>query len=102
MAYRCNISSGEGFNMGDMIKDYKEINKVKKKEKVARKEHSMELLKKHSIPFQVFNNGIHVRVLDPIIEFYPTTGKWIVRSDGKVGFGIDPLLQYLGVWRSDV
>lgn len=52
---------------------------------------SIYVLTKSGIPFQSFNNGIHVRI--GRIDFYPTKDRWI---DGEEeGYGVNELIDHI-------
>ena len=53
------------------------------------------------IPFMCHNNDLHFVIgpysdLQTIVDFWPTTGKWIIRGSQKRGFGLDDLLFNIG------
>lgn len=53
------------------------------------------------IPFKSHNNDMHFVIgpygfNDRIIDFWPTTGKWICRETSKHGRGFDDLLIHIG------
>lgn len=50
---------------------------------------------KNKITVEVKNNGVHFIIkTDPVIDFWPSTGLWIVR-DGQKKRGIKKLLKHL-------
>ena len=51
------------------------------------------------ISFVSKNNGAHLVIchFDLMIDFWPATGRWIVRKSPKEGRGVFKLLKYLGV-----
>lgn len=49
------------------------------------------------IDFDVHNNGIHLIVTDfkgNLIDFWPTTGKWMARK-GESSVGLNNLIRYI-------
>jgi len=81
--------------------DLGEIYSIMKKNSIAKKESNKEfstnLLIKLGIDFETKNNGIHLIITTDILElidFYPSTGKWIPR--GKKSYrGIKNLIKYI-------
>ncbi len=53
--------------------------------------------KKHHIPFKMVECGRRFTVVDPLVDYWPYTGKWIVIGDGHKGRGLNTLMQYLGI-----
>ena len=81
----------------ELREEYKAYNKVKKAKKASNLEQSTELLKLAGIDFESKNNGVHLIVTDfkgNLIDFWPSTGKWIVRK-GKTSRGIQNLIRYI-------
>jgi len=57
---------------------------------------AIDLLGSKSIDCSVKNNGVHLIVTlfsGTKVDFYPTTGKWIVRG-GKTSEGLNNLIRY--------
>lgn len=80
-------------DIGDFFRDTKEFRKEESdKRKYNNLVNSTALLDKEKIPYEVKNNGIHY-VVDGRIDYWPTTGKFIVRSNKKTGRGIFNLLK---------
>lgn len=52
------------------------------------------LLENSKVPFEIKNNGLHI-VIDCSIDYWPTTGKFIRRSDKYQGKGIYNLLKII-------
>ena len=80
---------------------YRTWNKLKQEKRWKNHESSMKLLHRFSIDYESRNMDVHIIIQNieevPIIDFWPTTGKWIVRNNKRKGRGIFPLLKYLGV-----
>lgn len=77
---------------GEVFRLYKEQRKKKKETNI---ENSTNLLKKEGIEFESKNCGVHLIVkCSVIIDFWPSTGKWISRA-GKQGNGVRNLLKYI-------
>lgn len=69
-----------------------------KHQKAENKEWSTKKLRSEGINFQSCNDGLHLIVKNKseVIDFWPTTGKFISRKKGgKVGRGIHNLLKHL-------
>lgn len=56
-----------------------------------------ECLRSNDIPFLEYNNGVHLAVEGPncYIDFWPTTGTWIVRGRSEEHFGLYKLKEYI-------
>lgn len=84
--------------MDDYDFDWREYSDAMKKESQARRrrnrEQSLELLRTKHIPFASHNNGVHLVVTarDGLIDFWPGTGKYKLRSGGE-GRGVFNLLK---------
>ena len=83
--------------MGDMAEIYREMRENKKSSAAWFRTLGASELTNNSIPFVSKNNGAHLIVEgnDGYIDFWPGTGKWIVRSPKFEGFGIKNLLEYI-------
>jgi len=81
--------------MGDMGDDFRAWNKVKQEKKRSNLETSTQLLIDNNISFKSHNYGVHIAVVgnNEIIDFWPSTGKWIVRKTNIKGRGIFKLLR---------
>lgn len=55
------------------------------------------VLQQNGIPYTVKNAGQHfiVEGKEGYIDFWPGSGKWISRKDGKRGFGLRELIPYI-------
>lgn len=82
-------------DMGEMWRDHKEARKEKKE---ANQESSTEILNGSGVKFESKNFGRHLIIQGEgeKVDFWPSTGKWIVRN-GREGRGVRKLLKYLGV-----
>lgn len=60
-------------------------------------EQYQDALRNNCIGFAIKNEGMHLIVEGPVglVDVWPTTGKWISRSDQKQGFGLRELLLYI-------
>jgi len=74
----------------DIGDDFKFLKEVKREKKQRNQQSSTEILRDRGIKFTSFNGGNHLVVKN--IDFWPSTGKWIVRG-GKTGRGVFPLLE---------
>jgi hypothetical protein len=67
--------------------------------KAQRVEDAVATLKKRGIEYETANGGVHcvIRHAGKVVDFWPTTGRYIVRdaTTGN-GRGLDKLLQVLG------
>ena len=78
--------------MGDMGDDFRAWGDHKTKKRKANKAYSTNLLKEHGIRFVSYNNGVHLFV-EGEIDFYPSTGKWIIRGTNVYKSGVYNLLK---------
>lgn len=65
----------------------------------ANRERSADILKHHNIQFSSNNSGAHLVVTwgEKLIDFWPGTGKFIVRDEAKHRRGVFNLLLLLGI-----
>ena len=81
----------------ELADEYRSMDAIKKAKKASNLEQSTNLLKLEGIDFESKNNGVHLIVTDfngNLIDFWPSTGKWIVRN-GKTSRGIQNLIRYI-------
>ena len=57
---------------------------------------SARILREHDVGFVARNGGAHLWVRGTV-DFWPGTGKWIVRKTNEKGRGVFGLLRHLGV-----
>lgn len=83
-------------DVGEYFNDLKEIKKAKKESNL---ESSTRILEQKGIDFDSCNGGVHliVRRDGKTVDFWPSTGKWIVRKESRKGRGIFKLLRYLQI-----
>lgn len=80
-------------DMGDFWRDVKPFIKERSNEKKRRNlENALKSLKDNNISYEEKSNGIHL-VVEGKIDYWPTTGKFIRRSDKKQGRGIRNLVR---------
>jgi len=83
--------------MNYMREDYDAMKAHSKEKKLSNLEKSTKLLLDRNIDFESKNNGIHLVVTDfngSLIDFYPSTGKWIIRN-GKASRGVMNLIRHI-------
>lgn len=81
---------------GDYWRDVKPIMlEASKKKRASNREYAQRELLCRGIPFEAKNNDAHLIVqgVNSTIDFWPGTGKYIVRADGKTGRGIRKVLR---------
>ena len=82
--------------MSDMTEGWKSFNETKRQKKYQNQEQSTRILEKESIPFESKNYGTHLVIqTKPVIDFWPSTGLWIVRGKDIKKRGVRGLLRYL-------
>lgn len=82
------------WDLGEIYKAMKDHSKEKKSNNL---EQSTKLLNEHMIDYESKNNGIHLIVTafdSEIIDFWPTTGKWIPRGKAPQR-GVKNLIRYI-------
>jgi hypothetical protein len=75
--------------------DWEDLRKQQQAKRESNREHGAEALRKAGVPVQSKNLGAHLIVGDNHVDYWPGTGKWIVRKTKKQGRGIAALLKFL-------
>lgn len=82
--------------MSEYYKDLKEISKLKRE---SNRKSSYGFLVSRRIKFDSKNNGAHFILYNkediPVIDFWPGTGKWIVRKTNQKGYGVKNVVKKL-------
>ena len=75
-------------------RNYHQDNQVKRQQN---KEYSTDLLIQAGVTFREYNNGLQLVIYheEDTIDFYPSTGLWIVRKKHYQRRGVQKLLRYL-------
>ena len=79
--------------MGEMWRDLK---KLRQEKRADNRENSAGWLTREGIPFESRSDGAHLIVTPPhgpLIDFWPGTGKWIVRGAKKHHRGVASLVR---------
>lgn len=81
-------------DIGDTFKALKEVNREKKQDNLAK---STSLLVERGVAFESHNGGVHLVVSGSkgLIDFWPSTGKYITRYSRKDGRGVHNLIKEL-------
>ena len=84
--------------MGDMGEGWDQYKVNRQAKKLSNKEQSIRLLIERKVYFESRNNEVHliVRHNDFVVDFWPSTGKFIFRNAQINGRGVFNLLKYLG------
>jgi len=82
--------------MSDLNEIYSAVREHSREKKLSNKEFSTQLLDKLGIDYESKNNGIHLKIFndDEVIDFYPSTGLWMVGKAKKRG--VMNMLKYMG------
>lgn len=81
--------------MSDDSEMWREVHADSQSKRADNQRRSTALLSARGIPFESFNEGLHL-VVDHRIDFWPSTGKWIFRPPiKKQGRGVFKLLDAL-------
>lgn len=83
--------------MADMGDVFRAMNEDSKHRRNANRESSTEFLIAEGIPFIAKNLGDHLIVTagNETIDFYPSTGLWIVRTTKHRARGVRKLIKYI-------
>ena len=84
--------------MGDMGDTFRAMNDAGKEKREKNRSTSLQILAEKNIEFESKNCGAHLIVagVDCLIDFWPSTGKFITRN-GKKGRGVFNLIKLCGV-----
>ncbi len=83
--------------MGDMGDFFNDWAKTKQEKRASNRDASPKLLADAGIKFSVRNGDAHLIVEAPtgLIDFWPGTGKWIVRGAKRNGRGVRGLIKFI-------
>ena len=83
--------------MSDIAEIYKALKEHNKEKKQQNKKSSIALLDKIKVQYTTNNDGIHLIVQSGrgIIDFWPTTGKFIARRTKYTGRGVNNMIKYM-------
>ena len=81
--------------MSEIGEAFRALKEDRKKKKEANKQSSTELLTNAGISFESKNGGTHLIVNGGSIDFWPSTGLWIVRANGNRKRGVRKLIKYV-------
>lgn len=81
--------------MSDCIEIFQAMNEASKDRRAHNREQSAQLLKEKGIQFDDCNRGAHLIVYgtNHMVDFWPGTGKWIVRKMDRSGRGVLNLIK---------
>lgn len=83
--------------MGDQAEIWADLREASQKKKRANLAFSTGLLVHNKVPFIAHNGGIHleIRLTDQVIDYWPSTGLWWIRTSRNKRRGIHKLINYL-------
>lgn len=87
--------------MGDMAEHWKDVKPLMKRDSEQRKDRNqangIKTIASMGYEYELknFNNHVVVKHKGVTVDYWPSTGKWIVRKKDKSGRGIKPLTNYL-------
>lgn len=85
-----------------MKETFKLVRIQRQEKRSLNKEQSTNLLRQAAISFESKNSGNHLIILStPKIDFYPSTGLWMVRGVNKKRRGVLSLLKYIKEMKND-
>lgn len=69
---------------------WRDIKRWRQEKRAINREESRKLLERGGIPHTVHNDGAHliVSLNNYTVDFWPGTGKWIIRGVGRSGRGV--------------
>lgn len=87
----------------EIAETFKEIRKNKQQKRIKNKEHSTKTIQRLNVPYELKNDGLHIIITLPklTIDFWPSTGKWIVRNKPIQSRGIRKLMQFINRNKDD-
>lgn len=83
----------------DSLSDYwRDVKAASQEKRAGNRMSSAEILKSKGIAFESKSFGVHliVRHAGKTVDFWPGTGKWIIRGGPSRGCGVKNLLRQLG------
>lgn len=82
--------------MGELGEVWREVKKQAAEKRASNRASSLERLKIAGIEFKVHNNGAHLVVYGPrgVVDFWPGTGRYIIRGSGDTGRGVRAVLHF--------
>lgn len=98
------IGTGAGYPVrcedcgGDGCEGFADQKQRSQDKRASNRENSARLLHQAGVRFDMKNDGAHLIVRsNPIVDFWPGTGKYIQRGTNKQGRGVFNLLKLIGV-----
>lgn len=82
--------------MNDTSEFWRDEKAARQQKRASNREQSADYLAQRGIPFAIKNGGAHLIVegRDCFIDFWPGTGRWIIRK-GVKGFGVRNLVTHI-------
>ena len=80
--------------MGDMGEVFNAMKEASKEKRASNRASSATILDQAGIPYESKNVGAHL-IVDGCIDFWPGTGKFIVRKTNKKGRGVRNMIRAL-------
>jgi len=83
--------------MGDVGDDFRAMREEGQRNRSRNRSNSPKLLESHGIAFTSKNGGAHLIVegYNGLIDYWPGTGRFIPRSNGKKLFGVRRLIRMI-------
>ena len=83
--------------MSEMGDDFAALRKMSQDKRALNREQSPKILERAGLLFMAHNNGAHLVVEgeNEIADFWPGTGKWIIRVTQQDGRGVRNLIKAL-------
>lgn len=89
----CEYCTGE--SDGSMVDTFRILKKHNQEKRAHNREVSQEELRKRGYQFEVKNGDAHliVQTARGVVDFWPGIGKFRIRSDGRIGRGLESFLE---------
>ena len=74
---------------------WRDVNEARQAKRASNRDTSAQLLRDAGISFESKNMGAHLIVKAPtgFVDFWPGTGRWIVRGSSRANYGVKRLIQ---------
>jgi len=84
--------------MSDIGETFKDLRQASQNKREHNRRYSTKVLSSKRIKFKIVNQGYHLiieELPDDLIDFWPSTGLWKIRSTKKSNRGLKSLLEYI-------
>jgi hypothetical protein len=80
--------------VSDLAEYFRDLKEHSQRKRASNRQSGQQKLAEAGVPFTEHNGGAHLIVQTPagVVDFWPGTGKWILRGTGAYCRGVDYLL----------